>query len=201
MKAGKEYNLAVEKTNPLPGAFRVQLYWKTPDLFAKEKIVEEKQKTRKVYLPEYKQWFDFWTGEAISGGQIITSEAPIDKIPLFVKAGSIVPMGPYIQYAAEKSDPVEIRIYPGADGSFQFYEDENDNYNYEKGLFSTISFHWDNAKRQLLIGKRQGSFPGMPTKHNFQIVLVNKDKGKGIEITAKPDKVIEYSGEEQMVQF
>jgi alpha-D-xyloside xylohydrolase len=201
LQAGKEYNFAVEKTNPLPGAFRVQLYWKTPDLFVKEKIVEKRQQTRKVYLPSNSKWFDFWTGEEVQGGQTITSDAPIDKIPLFVKAGSIVPMGPFVQYAAEKTDPVEVRIYPGADVAFLYYEDENDNYNYEKGMFSTIPFKWDNTKRQLLIGKRQGSFPGMTSKHKFEIVIVSKNKGIGIDITSNPEKVVEYTGEEQVIQF
>src|SRR5664280_3691107 len=90
--------------------------------------------------------------DSFKGGQTITSDAPIDKIPLLVKAGSIIPMGPFIQYAAEKTDdPVELRIYPGANGSFTLYEDENDNYNYEKGVHATIAFHWDDANRRLTI--------------------------------------------------
>jgi hypothetical protein len=111
-------------------------------------------------------------------------------------------MGPFVQYATEKpADPIELRIYGGADGSFTLYEDENDNYNYEKGIFSTINFSWNDAKRQLTIGKHQGSFPGMLDKRTFHIVLVRKDIGCGIDVTEKPDKDIQYQGEEQIVQF
>jgi alpha-D-xyloside xylohydrolase len=111
-------------------------------------------------------------------------------------------MGPFVQYAAEKpADPIELRIYPGADGSFTLYEDENDNYNYEKGIFSTISFSWNNTTRQLTIGKRQGLFPGMLEKRNFQVVLVGKDKGSGIEISKRLDKVIQYQGIKKVIQF
>jgi len=201
LQAGKEYDFALETENYSSGALRVLLNWKTPEIFANEKIVENKPQTRKVYLPANQQWFDFWTGETFPGGQTLTSDAPIDKIPVFIKAGSIIPMGPFIQYAMEKSDPVELRIYPGADGSFTLYEDENDNYNYEKGIYSTITFQWNDAKHKLIIGKRKGLFPGMLKIHNFQVVIVNKNKGIGVEATSKPDKVVQYNGEEKVVQF
>jgi alpha-D-xyloside xylohydrolase len=111
-------------------------------------------------------------------------------------------MGPFVQYAVEKpADPLEIRIYPGANGEFTLYEDENDNYNYEKGIFSTIKFEWDNASRRLTIGKRRGSFPGMLEKKSFQITLVRKSKGTDIEVTRSPDKSIQYNGEECIVQL
>ena len=202
LEAGKEYDFALETENFNPGALRVLLYWKTPEIFAKEKIIEERQQTRNVYLPSDHRWYDFWTGDTLMGGQSITSAAPIDKIPLFVKAGSIIPMGPFVQYAAEKpTDPIYMRIYPGADGNFTLYEDENDNYNYEKGFFSTISFSWNDAKHQLTIGKRKGSFPGMLENRNFQIVLVGKDQGNGIEFSKKSDKVIQYQGIKKVIQF
>jgi alpha-D-xyloside xylohydrolase len=202
LQTGKEYDFALETENYSSGALRVLLYWKTPEIFANEKLVEKKEQTRNVYLPVDQQWYDFWTGDTLMGGQTITSAAPIDKIPLLVKAGSILPMGPFLQYASEKpADPIELRIYPGANGNFTLYEDENDNYNYEKGVFSIISFSWNDAKRQLTIGKQKGSFPGMLEKRNFQIVLVGKDKGNGIELTERPNKVIQYYGEEQIVQF
>ena len=115
-------------------------------------------KSRKLYLPAGTLWYDFWTGEKYNGGQYIEKEAPIDIIPLYVKAGSIVPFGPKVQYAAEKKwDNLEIRIYEGADGEFTLYEDENDNYNNEKGMYSTIEFKWIDAKRTLKIGERKGN--------------------------------------------
>src|SRR5579862_135322 len=200
LQAGKEYDFACETANSVLGAFKAQLFWKTPAIFAKEQIVEPRPQTRPVYLPAGTPWTDFWTGETIAGGQTIAADAPIDKIPLLVRAGSIIPMGPFIQYAAEKpAEPVELRIYPGADGDFTLYEDENDNYDYEKGVYATIAFHWDDAKRQLTIDDRKGSFPGMLPERTFDIVIVGKDHGMGVGITGNPDKVITYRGSRQVI--
>ena len=153
-------------------------------------------------MPDILPWIDFWTGETLAGRQSVTVDAPIDKMPLMVRAGSIIPMGPFIQYSTEKpADPIELRIYPGADGSFTLYEDENDNYDYEKGVYATIDFHWNNARRELRIGARKGTFPGMLKQRTFQVVLVGKDHGTGVEVTAKPDRVVSYDGKEQTVQL
>jgi alpha-D-xyloside xylohydrolase len=195
LEAGKEYDFAFETSNSAAGAFRAQLFWKTPAIHAREKMVEPKEKTRSVYLPDENKWIDFWTGQNFEGGRTLSADAPIDKIPLFVKAGSIIPMGPVVQYSTEKpTEPLEIRIYPGADGAFTLYEDENDNYNYEQGTYSTITFRWNNAKRQLTIDERKGSFPGMLERRTFRIVHVRRDHGTGVEITKNPDKVIPYQG-------
>jgi alpha-D-xyloside xylohydrolase len=159
-------------------------------------------KTRRVYLPKSTSWFDFWTGDKLTGGQTIDAPVPVETIPLYIKAGSILPLGPYLQYATEKpADPLEIRIYPGADGTFVLYEDESDSYNYEKGLFSTITLKWDDAKQQITIGKRKGTFPGILEKRNFKIIIVGKNKGTGIGISANPDKTVQYSGEEQIIKL
>ena len=154
-----------------------------------------------VYLPKSVYWYNFWTGEKNEGGKFIKTEAPIDKIPLYIKAGSIIPMGPIIQYATEKNDPIEIRIYSGADGEFTLYEDENDNYNYEKGDYSTIAFKWDDSKKILTIGERKGTFAGMPTEHKFNIIRVEKNRAVGIISTETFDKVINYKGEKTIVKF
>ena len=127
-------------------------------------------------------------------------EAPLDEIPLYIKAGSIIPMGPAIQYATEKSDPVEIRIYLGADGEFTLYEDENDNYNYEKGIYSTITFNWENEKKELTINDRKGSFPGMLSERKFNIVVVGKTKGVGITPVEKFDQVVTYDEKKVVVK-
>lgn len=159
-------------------------------------------KSREVYLPKGTLWFDFWTGEQQTGGQKISKETPLDIIPVYVKAGSVLPFGPEVQYATEKKwDNLEIRVYEGANGEFTLYEDENDNYNYEKGLYSTITFNWDNAKRTLTIGERKGSFPGMLTERKFNIVLVNKTKGIGSDASLKFDKEIVYTGKKQVVKL
>jgi alpha-D-xyloside xylohydrolase len=202
LEAGKEYDFAFETSNSALGAFRAQLFWKTPEIFAREKGVEQRPQTRSVYLPAGTQWTDFWTGETVAGGQTIVADAPIDKIPLLIRSGSILPMGPFVQYAAEKpADPIELRVYPGADGAFTLYEDENDNYNYERGVHATIAFHWEDGKRRLTIDDRKGSFPGMLKERRFEIVIVGKDHGIGVETTGTPDKVVTYRGERQVAEF
>jgi alpha-D-xyloside xylohydrolase len=152
-------------------------------------------KSTKVYLPEGTVWYDFRTNEKINGGQEIAKETTIDEIPLYIKSGSIIPFGPQVQYATEKKwDNLEIRIYPGANGEFTLYEDENDNYNYEKGEYSTITFTWNDAKKSLTINERKGSFPGMLTTRKFDIVIVaagmNSDNKYGKTITYKGDKIM-----------
>jgi len=154
-------------------------------------------KSMEVYLPNGIDWIDFWTGEKLEGGQTVSRETPIDIIPLYVKAGSILPIGPDVQYATEKNwDNLEIRVYEGADGEFTLYEDENDNYNYEKGMYSTITFTWDDTKKILTISNREGSFPGMLNERVFNLVLVSKNNGNGMNRPVKYDKVVTYKGQE-----
>jgi alpha-D-xyloside xylohydrolase len=150
--------------------------------------------TRNVYLPKGTDWIDFWTGKTFAGGQNVKANASFETMPLFVRAGSIIPMGPFVQYSTEKSDPLEIRIYPGADGDFTLYEDENDTYNYEKGVYSLITFHWNNVQKTLTISDRKGEFSGMIKTRTFNIVLVNENKGIGVATTEIPYKTITYSG-------
>ena len=158
------------------------------------------EKTRKVYLPKAANWFDFWTGKTLAGGQTINASAPLEAIPLFIKAGSIVPMGPFLQYATEKlADSIELRVYPGADGQFTLYEDQNDNYNYEKGVHSIIPIQWNESRQTLTIGKRAGAFPGMLEKRTFYVVWVRDGHGSGLDPEEKPDKSISYDGKEVTV--
>src|SRR5664280_708345 len=154
------------------------------------------KKSRKVYLPKSASWYDFWTGKLIQGGQTIDAPAPIETIPLFVRAGSIVPMGPYLQYATEKAaDPIEIRVYTGADATFILYEDENDTYNYESGKYSTIAMNWNEAEKSFTIGERTGEFPGMLKDRIFRIVWVTGKNGIGIEPAGQAE-TIQYKGKE-----
>ena len=158
--------------------------------------------TQDVYLPKGTKWFDFWTGEMLNGGQMVTKEVPIDIIPLYVRAGSIVPFGPKVQYSTEKKwNNLEIRIYPGADGEFVLYEDENDNYNYEKGAYSTIKFTWDDANRTLNIADREGTFPGMLKSRKFNIVVVDKENGTGSVQSTKFTKSVSYGGKKKSVKL
>ena len=151
-------------------------------------------KSTKVYLPEGTSWYDFWTNEKIIGGKEIVKATTIDEIPLYIKAGSIIPFGPQVQYATEKKwDNLEIRVYPGANGEFSLYEDENDNYNYEKGAYSTITFSWNDASKSLTVNNRNGSFPGMITSRKFNIVVIAAGK--------KIEKAITYTGKKVVVKL
>ena len=124
------------------------------------------------YLPKGALWYDYWTGKSYKGGQTVTFETSLDRVPMFVRAGSILPLGPEMQYVGEKAwDNLEIRVYPGADGSFTLYEDEGDNYNYERGYYATITFTWNDRARTLTIGTRQGGYKGMILDRKFTIVL------------------------------
>jgi alpha-D-xyloside xylohydrolase len=162
-------------------------------------VTEPAATSRRVYLPNAK-WYNFWSGASLEGAREVNAEAPLEKLPLYIRAGSIVPLGPDVEWSAEKpADPIELRIYRGADGEFTLYEDENDNYNYEKGVHATISFRWDDAKNVLTIGGRQGEFPGMLASRTFNVVFVNDNHGVGIEPSDAPDKVVRYSGEQIVV--
>ncbi|MFC2136585.1 TIM-barrel domain-containing protein [Bacteroidota bacterium] len=154
-----------------------------------------------VYLPKSTDWYNFWTGKHYDGGQSIKTNAPLNIIPLFVKAGTILPIGKFIQYTGEKpDDTLEIRIYPGADGQFDLYEDEGDNYNYEKGKYTIIPFKWDEKDQSLAIGSIQGSYPGYITKRVFNIILVNESEGKS-KYVSKLKRQISYTGKDIKVGF
>ena len=148
-------------------------------------------KTATKYLPKGATWYDFWTGKQYKGGQNVTLETTIDRVPMFVRAGSILPLGPEMQYVGEKKwDNLEMHVYPGANGSFVLYEDEGDNYNYEKGAYATITFQWNDSKKVLTIGDRQGNYPGMLKTRTFTIVMPNGQQ-----------KQVEYSGSKTEIRL
>lgn len=143
-------------------------------------VTEPKATSRRVYLPAGAGWVNFWTGERIQGGRQVTAPAPVETLPLFVRSGSIVPFGPDLQYATEKvADPIELRIYPGANGSFTLYEDEGDGYRYEQGERATIPFSWNDKAHTLSIGPRKGRFPGMLQQRTFRVEAVSPGHGAG----------------------
>jgi alpha-D-xyloside xylohydrolase len=157
-------------------------------------VTEPGAATRSVYLPEA-SWYDFWAGTAMQGGRTINAITPLDRLPLYVRAGSIVPLGPDEEWSTQKAaDPIEIRIYTGANGDFTIYEDENDTYNYEQGAYATIPLHWDDASRTLTIGERKGQFPGMVENRSFRVVFVRENHGVGVNPADEADKVVQYSG-------
>jgi alpha-D-xyloside xylohydrolase len=158
-------------------------------------VLTEGATQRTFYLPGVgARWYDFWTGLHDVGGATVIVDAPLDRIPLEVRAGSILPLGPVIEYAGQATDPIELRVYPGADADFTLYEDEGDSYRYERGAHSTVALHWDDATRMLTIGARQGSYPGMAAGHTFNVVIVSAGNGVGGDATASPDKTIQYTG-------
>ena len=163
--------------------------------------LENIKKIRRVYLPAGAGWTDFWTGEKYKGGQWIVSEAAIDKIPLLVRQGSIIPMGPVMQYTSEKVDAEwEIRIYPGADSSFTVYEDEGDNYNYEKGKSSSFEMKWDDKNHTLTLSDRKGEYAGMPVCRRLKLVRVDKNSGTSVEENVG-GKTIEYRGKHLKIKI
>ena len=148
-------------------------------------------KTATKYLPKGAQWYDFWTGQRYQGGQNVELQTSIDRVPMFVRAGSILPLGPEMQYVGEKSwDNLELRVYPGANGSFVLYEDEGDSYNYEKGTYTTITFDWSDKSRTLTIGARRGSYPGMLRSRTFTVVMPDGSQ-----------KTVDYRGIKTTVRF
>lgn len=158
--------------------------------------------SRSVYLPKAVGWTNFWTGMAVVGGQHLEVDAPLEQIPLFIRAGAIVPLGPVMEYATENpEDPIELRIYPGANGSFLLYEDGNDNYDYEKGQYATIKFTWNDTSQTLTIGKRRGEFADMRRQRKVMIVLVRPDHGVGFESTPHPDQIVSYDGRAQEIHL
>jgi alpha-D-xyloside xylohydrolase len=150
--------------------------------------------TRKVTLPGGDDWYDFWSGKRIQGGQTIIADAPLDQMPIFVKAGSLVPLGPEIQYASQSRDPLEVRIYGGKDADLQLYQDDGDGYAYERGERATIDLHWNDKAHELTIGDRSGAFPGMQSQLNFKFVLTRPGRGIGTESKNESDASVVYAG-------
>jgi alpha-D-xyloside xylohydrolase len=158
-------------------------------------VTTYRARRRPVVLPLGAAWYDFWTGRAIPGGQAIDAPAPYDAMPVHVRAGSIVPFGPELQWTGEKpADPVVLFVYAGADGAFTLYEDDGLTYGYEKGAFSRIPIRWDDATSTLTIGAREGSFPGMLASRTFEVIVVSKERPVGFSFEPKADRSVRYDG-------
>jgi alpha-D-xyloside xylohydrolase len=179
-----------------PQALAVRDQYLFGPAFLVSPVTTYKARRRSVYLPVAAGWYDFWSGEALAGGQTIEAPAPYDSMPLHVRAGAIVPTGPELQYTDEKpADPVTLWIYAGANGAFTLYEDDGLTYGYERGASARIPIRWNDAARTLTIGKREGEFPGMLKVRTFQVVLVAKGKPVGFTFEPKIDKSVSYTGE------
>ncbi len=162
-------------------------------------VTEPNVTTRRVVLPAGGDWFDFWSGQKYHGGQTMVADAPLDKMPILVREGSIVPLGPNIQYATESEDPIELRIYGGKDADFQLYEDSGDGYAYERGERATINLHWNDKKRELTIGDRNGSFSGLHAKMHLNVALVRQNHGTGVAADKSFDSSVVYEGHRMTV--
>jgi alpha-D-xyloside xylohydrolase len=158
-------------------------------------VYEYRARSREVYFPAGASWYDFYTGESVAGGARKGVAAPLGRMPLFVRAGSIIPIGPEIQYSSDKPGaPITLYVYKGRDGRFTLYEDAGTDYGYEKGQFSTIPISYDEAKSELVIGQRAGEFPGMVAKRTFNVRWIGGEAPRGFDPDARPDQVVEYSG-------
>ena len=166
-------------------------------------VGEYQKYSREVYLPKQKGWYDFYTGAYHAGGQTIVADAPFDKIPVFIPEGAILPIGPEMQWSDEKKpELIDLYVYAGKDGSYTLYEDEGTNYNYEKGKYAVIDFKYDDARKQVTIGARKGSFDGMLQKRPFNLILVDQKKQQGVNLAKSPKgKVVKYVGQAMTVKL
>lgn len=166
-------------------------------------VGEYQKYSRNVYLPKQKGWYDFYTGKHYAGGQTIVADAPFDKIPVFVPEGSILPVGPEMEWSDQKkAELIDLYVYAGKDGSYTLYEDEGTNYNYEKGKYAMIDFKYNDAQKTITIAARKGSFDGMLQKRRFNIVLVSDNNQQGISLVKAPKgKMVKYAGKAVTVKL
>ncbi|HVF17081.1 MAG TPA: TIM-barrel domain-containing protein, partial [Steroidobacteraceae bacterium] len=159
-------------------------------------VYKHQARTRSVYLPAGTRWYDFYSGEAQDGGKSIEAAAPLARMPLFVKAGSIVPVGPAVQYTGEKPDaPITLYVYTGTNGQFELYEDDGLTYGYERNAFSRISMQYDDASGELLIGARNGSYEGMPKTRTLNVRWITPGEANAANLDTASDATLEYSGQ------
>src|SRR6185503_5218926 len=163
-------------------------------------VTEPAATERSVYLPEATGWYDFWTGQKLDGGKTVLAPASLDRLPLYVRAGSIVPLGPVVENADSQVTELEVRVYPGADAEFDYYSDAGDSYDYEKGQHRVIPIHWDDAARTLTFGKAQGGYPGMPKSLHIRLVVVTENHGGGSQMAVSKGGEALYTGSELRIR-
>ncbi|HJV42602.1 TIM-barrel domain-containing protein [Caulobacter sp.] len=202
LKAGEKLPVRLEFSHPEGGrVFR--FVWRTPSELRRDAAVVSAPRdlTMRTYLPKGADWYDFWSNQRHAGGQTVARQAPLDIVPLYIRAGAIIPMGPALQYATERPDaPYEIRVYPGADGKFTLYEDDNETYAYERGQSARYELSWNDARRTLTVGARRGAFPGMVKQRTLKIVVI----GAASESAPTPPsavRTISYGGRAVTVRF
>jgi alpha-D-xyloside xylohydrolase len=165
-------------------------------------VTEYKARSRKVYLPAGASWYDFYTGRSIAGGRTISAAAPYERMPLFVRAGSIVPTGPLVQHTGESShSPLTLNVYTGADGRFSLYEDDGVSRQYLNGQHSRIPLRWDEATKTLTIGPREGSYAGMAGTRTINVRWMRPGRARVLAFDARPDATLTYDGTPQTVRM
>jgi alpha-D-xyloside xylohydrolase len=163
-------------------------------------VYEYKARSRTVYLPDGSSWYDFYTGEKTEGGRTVSADAPLSRMPIYVREGSIVPVGPDIQFTGQDPrGPITIQVYTGHDGQFTLYEDGGVSYDYEHGAFTSIQFGYDSKNGELTIGAQQGQFPGAIEKRTFNVRWI-KEGQAGADFAANPDETLEYTGAEVILK-
>ena len=161
-----------------------------------------KARNRSVYFPKQSGWYNLYTGEYIQGGQSLVVDAPYERIPVFVREGSIIPYGPEIQYCDEKpADLINLYVYAGKNGQFQLYEDEGVNYNYEKGKYLTIDITYDDASKTVTFGQQKGKFQGSLKQRRFNIVYITKDKPTVLNLDNPQGIMVDYKGNEVSIKL
>jgi alpha-D-xyloside xylohydrolase len=161
-----------------------------------------KARNRSVYFPKQSGWYDLYTGRHIQGGQRLVVDAPYERIPVFVREGSIIPYGPEMQYTGERpADDITLYVYAGRNAQFQLYEDEGTNYNYEKGRYATIDIRYDDASRTLTIDRQNGRYDGMPKQRQFSIVLVTPDSPRALDFQPQQAVQVTYTGKQLTVKL
>ncbi|HEU5068490.1 MAG TPA: TIM-barrel domain-containing protein [Sphingomicrobium sp.] len=163
-------------------------------------VTEAGATERSVYLPPATGWYDFWTGQRFEGAKTLVAATPLDRLPLYVRAGSIVPLGPLVENADGQVAELEVRVYPGADADFDYYSDSGDSYDYEKGQRRVIPMHWDDAARTLTLGKAQGGYPGMPKSLHIRLVVVTENHGGGSQMAVSKGGEALYTGSELRIR-
>ena len=165
-------------------------------------VAHYKARNRRVYFPKQTGWYDLYSGEHIEGGQSLIVDAPYERIPVYVREGSIIPFGPEIQYSDEKpAELINLYVYAGKDGQFMLYEDEGVNYNYEKGKYATIDITYDDSSKTITFGKRNGQFNGMLKQRRFNVVLITREQPKALNMENPEGKLVQYNGKAVSIQL
>ena len=199
LNADTIYSFKLENRQYRPNEANIFVEWNNPAIRKSLTVADSRE--RKIYLPGTHRWYDFWSGEAFEGMQYVNVKAPIQQIPMFIKAGTILPLAEVAEHAAAIGENLTFRIYPGEDGSFELYEDDGLTYDYEAGAYTLIPLNWNDDKKELVIGSRQGSYSEMIPTRIFRFSVVDTMEHTGMNVPSSGFKSCEYSGDEMIIRF